>query len=50
MKFPRKMRLMLILKFTKKQGFTISLENTFFEKNPEANQIDPLPFLGLKLV
>ena len=35
MKFSGKMWLMIILKFTKKQGFNISLENTFLEK-PQA--------------
>ena len=33
---------MIILKDTKKQGFTLSLEDTFFEK-PQGGQIDPLP-------
>ena len=28
----RKMRLMIILKVTERQGFTFSLEDTFFEK------------------
>ena len=32
MKFGGKMSLMIILKVTKKQGFTLSLGNTFFEK------------------
>ena len=32
MKFSRKMCLMIILKFTKKQDFTLSLEDRFFEK------------------
>ena len=31
-KFSGKMRLMIILKVIKKQGFTLSLEDTFFEK------------------
>ena len=30
---------MIILKVTRKQNFTLSLENTFFEK-PEGDQID----------
>ena len=33
---------MIILKVTKNQGFTILLQDTFFEK-PEKNQIDPSP-------
>ena len=33
MKFSRKMRLMIILKVTRNQGFTLSLEDTFFEKS-----------------
>ena len=32
MKFSGKMCLMIILKVTKNQGFTLSLEDTFFEK------------------
>ena len=32
MKFSGKMSLMIILKVTKIQGFTLSLEDTFFEK------------------
>ena len=32
MKFLRKMYLMIILKVTKNQSFTLSLEDTFFEK------------------
>ena len=32
MKFSGKMCLMIILKVTKKQGFTLSLEDTLFEK------------------
>ena len=31
-KFSRKMWLMIILKVKKEQGFTLSLEDTFFEK------------------
>ena len=51
MKFSGKMCLMIILKVTKNQGFTLSLEDIFFEK-PQGGQIDlpPLPaVLGLKL-
>ena len=47
MKFSGKMCLMIILKVTKKQGFTLSLEDTFFEKpqggGGEGGQIDPPP-------
>ena len=32
MKLPGKMCLKILLKVTKNQGFTISLEDTFFEK------------------
>ena len=50
---------MIILKVTKNQGFTLSLEDTFFEK-PQGGQIDPqglfinyvtlkLPFLNLPI-
>ena len=35
MKFSGKMYLMIILKVTKKQGFTLSLEDTFFKKTQE---------------
>ena len=44
MKFSGKMCLMIILKVTKNQGFTLSLEDTFFEK-PQGvgGQIDRLP-------
>ena len=60
MKFSGKMCLMIILKVTKKQGFTLPLEDTFFEKPQgkgggqihRGGQIDRLPpsppaFLGL---
>ena len=33
MKFSGNMWLMIVLKVTRKQGFTISLEDTFFEKS-----------------
>ena len=39
MKFSGKMYLEIILKATKNQGFTLSLEDTFFEK-PQGGQID----------
>ena len=55
MKFSGKMCLMIILKVTKNQGFTLSLEDTFFKK-PQGwggvaeGQIGSLPtVLGLKL-
>ena len=32
MKYPGKMWLLIILKVTKNQGFTLSAEDTFFEK------------------
>ena len=41
MKFSGTMCLMIILKFTKNQGFTLSVEDTFFEKPQEESQIDP---------
>ena len=34
MKYPGKMWLLIILKVTKNQGFTLSVEDTFFEKVP----------------
>ena len=43
------MWLMIILKVTKNQSFTLSLEVTFFEKSQGVGgQIDPLAVLGLK--
>ena len=33
---------MIILKFTKNRGFTLSLENTILEK-PQGGQIEPPP-------
>ena len=48
MKFSEKMRLKIILKVTKNQGFTLSLEDTFFEK-PQGGggQSDPPAVSGL---
>ena len=40
MKFSGNMCLNIILKVIKNQGFTVSLEDTFFEK-PQGSQIDP---------
>ena len=55
MKFSVKMIFMIILKVTKDQGFTLSLEDTFFKK-PQGGggQIDPSSslspaVLGLRL-
>ena len=42
MNFSGKMWLMIILKITQKQGFTLSVESTFLEK-PQGGQIDPPP-------
>ena len=57
MKFSGKMCFKIILKVTKNQGFTFSLEDTFFEKPQgqrwERVNLTPLPFpgiLGLKVV
>ena len=47
MKFVEKIRLMISLKVTKEQSFTLSLEDTFFKK-PQGGQIDPLGILGLR--
>ena len=41
MKFSGKMCLKIILKVTKKQGFSLSLEDTLFEKPQGGGQIDP---------
>ena len=46
MKFSGKMWLMIILKVIKNQDFTLSLEDTFFEKNTEKGgqtELPPLP-------
>ena len=40
MKFSGKMRLTIILKVTKNQGFSLTLEDTLFEK-PQGGQTDP---------
>ena len=45
MKFSGKMCFKMILKLTKNQSFTLSLENTEFSKN----QIDPPPLAVLEL-
>ena len=42
MKFSGKMCFEIILKVAKNQGFNLSLEDTFFEKQ-QGCQIDPLP-------
>ena len=49
MKFSGKMWLMIILKVTKNQGFTISVEDTFFEKPQRGVKLTPFPpaVLGL---
>ena len=41
---------MIILKVTKKQVFTLSVENTSLEKPQGVGQIDPSVFLGLNLI
>ena len=51
MKFSEKMCLKIILKVTKNQGFTLSLEDTFFEKPQAGGGVNltppPLAVLGL---
>ena len=49
MKFSGNMCLMIILKVTKNQGFTLCLEDTIFKKPQGRGQIDTLPpaVLGL---
>ena len=39
---------MIILKVTKKQAFTLSLDDKFFGKTTGEDQIDPPAFLELK--
>ena len=41
---------MIILKVTKDQGFTLSLEDKYFEKPQGWGQIDPSAVLGLKIM
>ena len=48
MKFSEKMLLKIILKVTKDQRFTLSMEDTFLEKPLMVGQIDPQSFEGLK--
>ena len=49
MKFSGKMRLTIILKVTKNQGFTLTLEDKFFEKprGEGRGEFDPPAVLGL---
>ena len=44
MKFSGKMSLMITLKVTKNQGFTLSLEDTFFKTLQEVQIESPQPF------
>ena len=47
-KFSGNMRLMIVLKVTKNQGFTLNLEDTFFGEPQGGGQIDhPLSILAL---
>ena len=46
MKFSRKMYLMILLKVTKKQGFTSCLGNIVLEKPQEWGKIEHLNILG----
>ena len=39
---------MIILTILKKQGFVLSLENTFLEKSQGRGQLDSPAFLGLR--
>ena len=48
MKFSGKMWLMIILKVTKNQGFTLPLEDIFFEKPQGGGKLNPPAVLGLK--
>ena len=43
MKFSGKMCFKIILKVTKNQGFTLSLEDNFFEKPKGGGQLGPPP-------
>ena len=48
-KFSGKIRLTIILKFTKKQSFTLSLEDTFLEKLQEDSNWTPSSVLRVKV-
>ena len=48
MKFSGKIWLKTILQVTKNQGFTLSLEDTFFKTPQGGGQIDPSAILRLK--
>ena len=48
MKFSGKMFLMITLKVTKNQGFTLTLKHTVLGKPKWGDQTDPLAFSGLK--
>ena len=49
MKFSGKMCLKIILKVTKNQGFTLSLEDTFFEKLEGGSQFEPPPIRHIRV-
>ena len=46
MEFSGKICLLILLKVTKNQGFTFSVQHTFFEKPRGQGQIDSQPFQG----
>ena len=48
MKFSGKMWLMIILKVTKNQGFTLPLEDIFFEKPQGGGKIEPSSCFRIK--
>ena len=50
MKFSEKMCFEIILNVTKKQAYTLSLEDTFFEKPQEWVYLTPAGILGLNSV
>ena len=49
MKFSGTMCLMIMLKVIKKQGFTLSLEDSFLKKPQRGGQIDPPSLFKVKL-
>ena len=49
MKFSRTIWLSIILKVTKNQGFTLSLEETFLEKLQGGDQIEPPTHLRVNI-
>ena len=50
MKFSEKVCLKVILKITKNQGFTLSLEDTLFEKPQGGQMVNRVNILSLRII